>query len=643
MIRPAKLAIALPALLLGLIACSQTHSPPSQTPPAVPSPGAPFPAAPDASPTSSPQPATTGQESYRQLALLGKGWIAAMALSPTGDDVAAAGPTGIFLYDRLSGEPRHFLPTKQTRSLAFSPDGALLASGGLEGEILFWDPEQGQLLRTIRSHGGSVNALAFRSDGQVLVSGGTDEFIRQWAIPSGEELRSFTSLTGDISSLAVSPDGAQIAADGINSVFVWDAASGAIVHRLEGHSERVFSVAFSPDGRWIASGGDDNSILLWQAASGEQIRRLEGHTAWILALAFSPDSSVLASAGDGTIRLWDVASGTLKASLAGDFNNADSLAFSRDGAWLVSSNEEEIRVWDAASGEPAGLIAGHGRGTDRLAFSADGALLASGGWEGQVRMWEVAAKTVQRFSVATAESIVALSFPTTGDGLLVADAQGALTRWDEQSGAFSPVASTELLDDEVVAFSHDGRLLASAGYSQGAGRVSVVEAADGQILWSFEEDAEATSLAFSSDGRLLATGEEYGAVRLWDLTTGQLRRTLSAGSGRVLCVAISPDGGTLAACGDSAILLWNSSSGELLHSLVPEGLGVHALAYRRDGRLLAAGTLVGTIELWDPIAGRLLQTLDGHALDVEQLAFSPDGRLLASSSDDGTLVLWGKP
>jgi hypothetical protein len=206
--------------------------------------------------------------------------------------------------------------------VAFAPDGQTLASGACvrydeedswrcaQGEIILWEGESGEALRTLEGHADAVISVAFAPDGQTLASGSWD-----------------------------------------GTVKLWDAESGEALHTLEGHIDAVTSIAFAPDGQTLASGSWDGTVRLWDAASGDLLRTLEGHTDWVTSIAFAPDGQTLASAsGDGTVRLWDAASGDLLRTLEGHTDWVTSIAFSPDGQTLASGSwDSTVRLWGALS------------------------------------------------------------------------------------------------------------------------------------------------------------------------------------------------------------------------------------------------------------------------------------------------------
>jgi WD40 repeat protein len=251
---------------------------------------------------------------------------------------------------------------------------------------------------------------------------------------------------------------------------------------LEGHSDWVLMVAFSPEGRLLASGSGDRTVRLWDPTTGALLQKLEGHSDWVPTVAFSPDGRLLASGSDDrTVRLWNPATGALLQTLEGHSEGVPQVAFSPDGRLLASgSGDHTIRLWDPTTGALLQTLEGHSEGVPTVAFSPDGRLLASGSGDRTVRLWD----------------------PTTG----------ALLQTLEGHSEHVP----------TVGFSPDGRLLASGS---GDRTVRLWDPTTGVPLQTLEGHSEwVPTVAFSPDGQLLASGSGDRTIRLWDPTTGKLTR-----------------------------------------------------------------------------------------------------------------------
>jgi WD40 repeat protein/serine/threonine protein kinase/tetratricopeptide (TPR) repeat protein len=438
-----------------------------------------------------------------------------------------------------------------------------------------------------------------------------------------------------------SPDGRLVASGGNNgTVKLWNTASGQEMWTHPAHIGQVRGVAFSPDGQIVASGGFDGPVTLWDAPSGKKLRTLKGHTNKIYGIVFSPDGRLLASGSkDGTVKLWDPASGQLLRNLKVG-RSAYSVAISPDGKRLASGGAYgAVKLWDIASGQKVwSLEKAHASRIPAVAFSPDGKLLASGGRDGTLKLWDAASGQEQWVHKASAYSVFGVRF--SPDGQLLASASisdGVVKIWETTSGKLLRTLKGHTGGVRDVAFSPDGLLLVS-GSSDGS--VKLWPAARNQEFQTLKGHlGYVYQVAFSPDGQLLASGGGDGMVTLWDAASSQRLRTFNVGMA-VHNVALSPDGKLLAAGGGSTVKLWETASGQLLRSLQGHTGRVEGIAFSPDGTRLASGSKDGTVKLWDAASGQKLQTLNGHAGAVMAVAFSPDGSHLASGYGDGTLKLW---
>ncbi len=432
---------------------------------------------------------------------------------------------------------------------------------------------------------------------------------------------------------------------------------------LGGHGDQVSCVAFSPDGRWLASatgawhGTRPAEVKLWDAATGQLLRTFDGTVAPIRGLAFSPDGRRLATASytfrsgiRGGVTVWDVTTGRPVGDVLGNTVGAFSVAFSPDGRSLATGGADgRVQLWDSATGEHRADLSQHdkGQGVYGLAFSPDGQTVASGAWNGTLRLWDLGAKQERKLSGI--KDVRSVAFSPDGRHVATASFIHGVMVWDVTSG--QPVVTHPVHANPVkaVAFCPDGRSLASADSSGTVYVSETLRAGSSRPLRGHTGSVEC--VAFSPDGARLATAGSDGTVKVWDVWRGQESRTLWVSNlPASTSMAYSPDGRHLATAGSGGgtssvtvkdVQVWDVESGAVRRTLRgAHGRGVTAVAYSPDGAALATASLDGTAKLWDAATGRAAATLEGHTQAVTAVAFSPDGRSLATAGQDRTVRLW---
>ena len=651
------------------------------------------------------------------------GSIRTMAFSPDGG-VLATGDTNseIWLWQSAfsptSGDIKAHISTLQGHenwvcSVAFSPDGKRIVSGSADRTVRVWDVQSGECLQTLVGHENWVMSVAFSPDGLQIVSGSADRTVRVWDAQSGECLRSLTGHGHGVWSVAFSPDGSQIVSGSADrTIRLWDAQwdaqsdaqwdaqrdtqrnaqveqgkakknstkkknstnSNKPLQVLKGHEHGVWTVAFSPDGKTLASGSADQTVRVWDIATGECEQTFAGHSNWVWIVAFSPDGKTLASgSADRTVRVWDLVAKQGLRVLSGHNNWVWSVAFSADGQYLTSGSEDRsMRLWNAKNGQCLKTLQGSSNWVWSVAFSADGRTLASGQGDRLVHLWNMDVEegaTKKKNSVPTPSgrplktlagaqnAIWSVAFSPDGKLLVSGNEDGDIHLWQlgaqDSEQQLSKQKSAEQIPAQQACchFSGHSKAIWSVAFDASGDAIASASADQSIKLWNVHNgQCEQTlkghkhwvcSVAFHPQQRLLASGSYDRTVKLWDLDTGDCIETWKGHTSGLWCLAFSPAGDFLASGSiDQSVRVWETSSGECLQTLVGHENWVMAVAVSPDGQWIASGSADRTVKLWEASSGKLTHTLSGHSNGVWAVAFSPDGALLASGSDDKTIRLW---
>ncbi|HEV3263631.1 MAG TPA: protein kinase [Gemmataceae bacterium] len=568
---------------------------------------------------------------------------------------------------------------------AFSPDGRRVATCSIDGTVKIWDTASGRVVRTYTGHDRPslsflpsislleiphipVMCLAFSPDGRYIASGSFSPKLGKlqespgvviiWEAETGHAVKRFDKQIGPVLALAFSPDGRRVASSSINddnSFVVWDAQTGAVVHFMRGHTNHVHRLCYSPDGRLLASGSADGSVKLWDAATFQEIRSIDAHPALVSGLAFAPDGGRFVSAGqDGTVRVWDTATGAaVLAPLRGHTGAALGVAFSPDGKRIASAGyDKTVRLWDAASGKLKITLRGHTDMVWSVAFSQDGRQLVSASFDSTARIWDATPRQERGgpglFTVTGhTDRVNTVAFSSDRRYLASGSWDHTVRLWDAQTG--DEIRTLEGHKGAVwsVAFSPDSTRLVSASWDK---TVKVWDTATGRELLTFSgHNAMVHCVAFSPDGKRVASGSLDAFVKIWDPATGTVLATYAGGLFPFSAVAFSPDGKRLAlGSTDRTIIVWDADTGKDLFTLKGHEGAIPSVAFSPDGKRLVSASWDYTLKVWDVdparqvplLRTRELLTLKGHSDQVNGVAFSPDGTRIASAGDDKTVRIW---
>jgi WD40 repeat protein/serine/threonine protein kinase len=534
-------------------------------------------------------------------------------------------------------------------AIVFSPDNKLLATAGSDTVVRLHDALCGRQVGILVGHTGTIRGLAFL-DNKRLASASEDGTVKIWDVPGRKELLTIKH-PGPVLAVAWSSGGRLATASG-TTITLRDPKSGKETDTIT-HDELVFCLAFSPDGKRLAAGGDVDrtrtrtdtfgELRVWDVETGKMVTMIGEHAGPVWSVAFSPDGKRLASGAgyadaemkpdDGReVKVFDTTSWAEVRTIACPTYPVRCVSFSPDSKQIVSVQNDGARVWDAATGEKAIDLEGYNFALSVAAFSPDGKRLASGFLQYVLVRHASTGKVLISHQDAGGGFNVAFSPDGTKLG---AGTWGAPTIRDTRTGERLPLKDGHLTTGPAIAFSADGRFLATGSNEN---TVKVHETATGKNLLTLAgHTAAVITVAFSPDGRKLASGGGDRKVKVWELPSGKELHSFSEHLTSVRRLVFSPDSRRLASVGGwHAVRLWDLDTGKLLHKL---GMGetAHGVAFTADGKRILSGA---RLRLWDAESGKLLRPLEGHPDSVHSVVLSPDGKSFATCGSMGHVLVW---
>ncbi|MBX7133085.1 MAG: AAA-like domain-containing protein [Fimbriimonadaceae bacterium] len=523
-------------------------------------------------------------------------------------------------------------------SLAFSPNGGLVATGSMDGTAKVWDAETGKELLTLKGYPGDIYSVAFSPDGKRIATASTDGTARVWDVQTGRKLFTLNGHVAALVSVTFAPDGRRLAtASHDGTAKIWDAGTGKELLTLKGHRGQVWSVAFSPDGQRLATASQDKVAKVWDTHTGKELLTLKGHGGEVWTVTFSPDGKRLATASyDKTAKIWNSESGREELTLLGHRVGLICVTFSPDGKNLATCSLDGcLKLWDARSGQDLLTL----RGQYYAAFSPNGQRLVTASGENTVNLWVVDSLGDSLELKGHTDFVMSVAFSSSGKYLGTASQDGTARLWDPRTGKGLLTLKGHTGPVYSLAFAPEGRRLATASQD---GTARVWDILNGNELVTLQGHAGAvTSATFARDGSRVATCSQDGTAKLWDAQTGKQLLSFRGHARALLSVAISPDGRKLAtAAADGTVKVWDAENGKELFTIRGHTEAVRSVAYSPDGLRLATASQDKLVKVWDARTGKELTTLRGHSDFVFSVTFSPDDNRIATASYDTTARVW---
>jgi WD40 repeat protein len=520
-------------------------------------------------------------------------------------------------------------PPRANNSLVFSHDGKTILIGNHDGTARLWDCATGRPAGPrIRHQGGGSIAVAVSPDGKTFVTYSRDGgVLRLWDAatgrPVGERRLNRREFPSDVASGNRQPSQ------------IWDLASGRYIRPFLKIPMPRGTIALSPDGRTVLTGGTSGTLRLWDAVTGQPLRSIQkGHNDWVRFAIFNPDGETfLTGSTDKTARLWDAVTGRPVSPPLFHQSALGSAAFSPDGKLLITiCDDPAVRLWEVEPYQPIQLVLSLGASCTAAAFSPDGKLVVTGDGFGAVRRWDVTSGRFIGPDLKHPRSIGSVVFSRDGTMILIGCSDGTARVWDSATGQpVGPILRHQGQGDVKAVFSPDGKTVLTGGSDATVRRWDMASGA--QVGTPFRPAGVVYTLG--PDGKTFVAYEIAGSAQSWDLAT----RSPVGRYGITAVAAFSPDGRSLLTGGIDTVKLWDVPSGTLLLPPLVSQSYVHSLAFRGDGKVLAAGN-EQVVHVWDAATGQPIGPILRHPAKVDALAFSPDGSLLLTGCQDGNARLF---
>ena len=602
-------------------------------------------------------------------------------------------------------------------SVSITPDGKTAVSGSEDNTLRVWDIESGQCLRALQGHTDGGFSVSITPDGKTAVSGSEDNTLGVWDIESGECLRALGGHTDGGFSVSITPDGktavsgsldldcldeavsGSVGLDFLNgggdsTLQVWDIETKQCLRTFEGHTDGVFSVSITSDGKTAVSASRDKTLRVWDIKSGQCLRALEGHTDGVFSVSITSDGRrAVSGSRDKTFRVWDIESGRCLRTLEGHTKGVFSVSITSDGRRAVSGSEDKtLRVWDIETGRCLRTLEGHTKGVFSVSITSDGRRAVSASRDKTLRVWDIESGKSNRTLGGGIEWFESSDFALDGKVAIIASGHNSLHVWDSET--HRPIRTLKGHKEKVTSVSNtpDGKTAVSASEDKTLrvwdivtgqclhslkhpyhidsmristdGKIAILQNFDGPFAYLDIENGEfanyttfdihkekVTSVSITPNGKIAVSkcarynlpsywNTSYNPLMVWDIESGRCLHTLEGHIHEVYSVIITPDGKTAVSRGFDIVLVWNIDTGQCLRTLESLITSCGGISITSNGKMAVLVNNDNTVHVWDIETGQCLRTLEGHIHEVHSVSITPDGNMAVSGSGDKTLRVW---